>query len=380
VVSGVLCSSLRIDVPYRPGRGTTGSRPRAVKSAEAKVGGSANRPGLAPALSAAVRRLKVPFFNTQMGKGAVDGNSELFVGTAAVSEGDYVHLAIERADLIVAVGHDTAEKPPFIMRAGGPQVVHVDFNVADIDQIYFPQVEVVGDIQRLENVASAGGCNASPGRAMARWQMRNVGSPKLAGSDLDDRIAAAFGDGVTSAHVAILIAEAERAAVASGESAEHARGLALDPALTAGAVAEARQEMEDSAFRRERLQAAVTRLKERLREVRALEENQQRLITYEKTKAERDSLAAELRASYPNIEARLGELIAKIEASDRMVEFVNTHGLPTGAVRLRSAELVARGLEAWRVNSADVVRITRELCLPAFKHDPHKPYAWPRSR
>jgi hypothetical protein len=46
--------------------------------------------------------------------------------------------------------------------------------------------------------------------------------------------------------------------------------------------------MEDSAFRRERLQAAVTRLKERLREVRALEENQQRLITYEKTKAERD--------------------------------------------------------------------------------------------
>jgi acetolactate synthase I/II/III large subunit len=110
------------------------------------IGGGANRPGLAPALSAAVRRLEVPFFNTQMGKGAVDGNSELFVGTAALSEGDYVHLAIERADLIVAVGHDTAEKPPFIMRAGGPQVVHIDFNVADIDQIYFPQVEVVGDI------------------------------------------------------------------------------------------------------------------------------------------------------------------------------------------------------------------------------------------
>ncbi|MFY9819093.1 MAG: acetolactate synthase large subunit [Pseudolabrys sp.] len=110
------------------------------------IGGGANRPGLAPVLSAAVRRLKVPFFNTQMGKGAVDGNSELFVGTAALSEGDYVHLAIERADLIVAVGHDTAEKPPFIMRAGGPQVVHVDFNVADIDQIYFPQIEVVGDI------------------------------------------------------------------------------------------------------------------------------------------------------------------------------------------------------------------------------------------
>jgi len=120
------------------------------------IGGGANRPGLAPALSAAMRRLKLPFFNTQMGKGAVDGNSDLFVGTAALSEGDYVHLAIERADLIVAVGHDTAEKPPFLMRAGKPQVVHVDFNTADIDQIYYPQAEVIGDIaDSMTRLASA---------------------------------------------------------------------------------------------------------------------------------------------------------------------------------------------------------------------------------
>jgi acetolactate synthase-1/2/3 large subunit len=110
------------------------------------LGSGANRPGLAPRLSAAVRLLQIPFFTTQMGKGAVDGNSALFVGTAALSENDYVHLAIDRADLIVAVGHDTVEKPPFIMRDGGPMVVHVDFNSADIDQIYFPHAEVIGDI------------------------------------------------------------------------------------------------------------------------------------------------------------------------------------------------------------------------------------------
>jgi acetolactate synthase-1/2/3 large subunit len=110
------------------------------------IGGGANRPGLAPELSAAVRRLGIPFFNTQMGKGAVDGNSVLFIGTAALSEKDYVHSAIGRADLILAIGHDTVEKPPFIMRNGGPKVVHVDFNSADIDQIYFPHVEVIGDI------------------------------------------------------------------------------------------------------------------------------------------------------------------------------------------------------------------------------------------
>jgi acetolactate synthase-1/2/3 large subunit len=30
-----------------------------------------------------------------MGKGAIDGNSALFIGTAALSENDYVHLAID---------------------------------------------------------------------------------------------------------------------------------------------------------------------------------------------------------------------------------------------------------------------------------------------
>jgi hypothetical protein len=80
------------------------------------------------------------------------------------------------------------------------------------------------------------------------------------------------------------------------------------------------------------------------------------------------------------MESRLGELIAKIEANDRWIEYINSQALPTGAERLRSAELVARGIEAWRVKSADVVRISHELRLPAFKHDPHRPYVWPRQR
>ncbi|HEY5214212.1 MAG TPA: acetolactate synthase large subunit [Acidobacteriaceae bacterium] len=110
------------------------------------IGGGANRPGLASGLSAAMHRLAIPFLNTQMGKGAVGGNSDLYLGTAALSEGDYVHLAIDHADLIIAVGHDTVEKPPFLMGSRDLQVIHIDFNVADIDQIYFPHLEVIGDI------------------------------------------------------------------------------------------------------------------------------------------------------------------------------------------------------------------------------------------
>ena len=106
-------------------------------------------------------------------------------------------------------------------------------------------------------------------------------------------------------------------------------------------------------FRRERLQTAVSRLRERLKEVRAQEENQRRWTAYLRVKADRDKFAAELKASYPSMESWLGELIAKIEANDREIEYINGQALPMGAERLRSAELIARGIEAWRVNSTD---------------------------
>ena len=54
--------------------------------------------------------------------------------------------AIDHADLIIAIGHDTVEKPPFLMGAGGPKVIHVGFTPANVEQVYFPHAEVVGDI------------------------------------------------------------------------------------------------------------------------------------------------------------------------------------------------------------------------------------------
>ena len=81
-----------------------------------------------------------------MGKGTVPGGTELYMGTAALSERDYVHEAIERADLIITIGHDTIEKPPFIMGKSGPKVIHVGYQPANVEQVYFPQAEVIGDI------------------------------------------------------------------------------------------------------------------------------------------------------------------------------------------------------------------------------------------
>ncbi|QEL23892.1 acetolactate synthase large subunit [Bosea sp. F3-2] len=111
------------------------------------IGAAGNRPRLVEPLSAFVRRTGLPFFNTQMGKGAVTGGSNLYMGTAALSEGDYVHEAVALADLIIAVGHDTVEKPPFLMRnAGGPKVIHIGYQSANVEQVYHPDAEVIGDI------------------------------------------------------------------------------------------------------------------------------------------------------------------------------------------------------------------------------------------
>ncbi len=208
-------------------------------------------------------------------------------------------------------------------------------------------------------------------------EVREMSTIVVAAADLDDRIAAAFGDDVKSDDVKALIVEAETASLASGEAAEQARGRALDPALTANDVAEARRQMEDAAFRRERLQTAVSRLQERLKEVRAQEEDQRRRIAFKKAKAERDRLAAELKAIYPPIEAQFRDLMTRIDANDKEIEYINAHVLPRGAERLLVAELVARGLRGFVENSVEAVRITRDLRLPAFRFDQHDAYAWP---
>jgi len=110
------------------------------------LGAAASRPRLAEPLSAFVRRCGIPFFNTQMGKGAVNAGSNLYMGTAALSERDWVHEAIDQADLIISIGHDTVEKPPFLMGHDGPQVIHVGATPATVEQVYFPQAEIVGDV------------------------------------------------------------------------------------------------------------------------------------------------------------------------------------------------------------------------------------------
>ncbi len=125
------------------------------------VGAAANRKATASALASFVETTGIYFFTTQMGKGVLDERHPQYLGTAALSAHDFVHNAINEADLIINVGHDSIEKPPFIMKHNGARVIHLNYFPADIDEVYFPQLDVVGDIansiQELEKLNPVNG-------------------------------------------------------------------------------------------------------------------------------------------------------------------------------------------------------------------------------
>jgi len=117
-----------------------------AKSPLLVIGAGANRAMTSRMLTQFVEKTGIPFVTTQLGKGVIDERNPKFVGCAALSSGDFVHAAVAAADVIVNIGHDVIEKPPFFMRRGGAEVIHVSFRSAEVDPVYFPQIEVVGDI------------------------------------------------------------------------------------------------------------------------------------------------------------------------------------------------------------------------------------------
>jgi acetolactate synthase-1/2/3 large subunit len=117
-----------------------------AKSPILVIGAGANRTMTSRMLAQFIEKTGIPFVSTQLGKGVVDETSPMFLGCAALSSGDFVHRAIGAADLIINVGHDVIEKPPFFMQRGGAEVIHINFRSAEVDPVYFPQYEVIGDI------------------------------------------------------------------------------------------------------------------------------------------------------------------------------------------------------------------------------------------
>ncbi len=117
-----------------------------AKSPMIVVASGGNRKLVRKQLHNFLEKTGIPFVSTQMGKGVEDETSTLHIGTTSLSDGDYVHKALRKADLIIMIGHDVSEKPPIILTGDQCKTIHVHFYPAVVDDVYVPTMEVVGDI------------------------------------------------------------------------------------------------------------------------------------------------------------------------------------------------------------------------------------------
>ena len=116
------------------------------------LGAGAERHPVPAAFRDLARATGIPYFCTWMGKGVGDEADKNFIGAITMPGMDYVGVAASKADVILNVGHDISEKAPFLMCPDGTQtVIHVNTFPAHADHIYFPQLQLVGDIVHTLN-------------------------------------------------------------------------------------------------------------------------------------------------------------------------------------------------------------------------------------
>lgn len=85
--------------------------------------------------------------NTFMAKGCVDMDAPYCLYTIGLGQKDYPACAIDAADLVISIGYDMVEYHPALWNADGDKdIIHIDFLMAEIDDSYNPNLELIGDI------------------------------------------------------------------------------------------------------------------------------------------------------------------------------------------------------------------------------------------
>lgn len=145
----------KIDMPgYKP---TMSGHPAQLKKA-AKLLAEAKKPVLLPGngvlISGASGELKqlaetaeIPVVSTMLGVGAFPGTHALYYGWLGMHGMAYANLAIQEADLIVAIGMRFDDRATSRVNAFAPKakVVHVDIDPAEIGKNVRVDVPIVGD-------------------------------------------------------------------------------------------------------------------------------------------------------------------------------------------------------------------------------------------
>jgi acetolactate synthase-1/2/3 large subunit len=85
--------------------------------------------------------------HTQMGKGVLSDASDYSLFATGIHKRDWVNCGIDRADVIITIGYNIVEYPPYVWNGRlDKKIINIDFAEAEVDQYYDPDIEIIGDI------------------------------------------------------------------------------------------------------------------------------------------------------------------------------------------------------------------------------------------
>jgi acetolactate synthase I/II/III large subunit len=94
-----------------------------------------------------VEKTGIYSMNTFMAKGVISDKSQRHLQTIGIKEADHALLAMEEADLIIAVGYDLVEYNPKNWNSNlDKKIIHIDFAPAEVDTYYPPIIDIAADI------------------------------------------------------------------------------------------------------------------------------------------------------------------------------------------------------------------------------------------
>ncbi len=111
------------------------------------ISSGANRNMINQHLTQFVERTGIYAVHTQMGKGVLSDESQYSLYAAGIHRRDYVNCGIDRADVIITVGYNIVEYPPFVWNPNlDKKIINIDFAEAEVDKYYNPDIDIAGDI------------------------------------------------------------------------------------------------------------------------------------------------------------------------------------------------------------------------------------------
>jgi acetolactate synthase-1/2/3 large subunit len=111
------------------------------------VSSGANRKAVTEELENFVKKTGIYLVHTQMGKGVVSDDSAYSLFATGIHARDYVNCGIDGADLIITVGYDIVEYPPYLWNGKlDKKIINIDFVDSVPDRYFNPTIEITGDI------------------------------------------------------------------------------------------------------------------------------------------------------------------------------------------------------------------------------------------